>query len=283
MDRGASERDVRKLAEILCGRRVAVLTGAGCSTESGIPDYRGPETRRRAKNPVEYREFVKNPEARRRYWARSLYGWERIRSAQPNAAHRTLATLEKAGIVSGLITQNVDRLHEKAGSDKVVELHGALHEVKCLRCGALETREAVQRRLLALNPDFEPAAFEAAPDGDAVLDDRIVAAFRVASCIGCGGDLKPNVVFFGESVAKATVELAFEIVRGARALLVVGSSLAVFSGFRFVKRAAELGLPIALVNLGPSRGDDLATLRVDAAAGSVLPELAKILGIDRPG
>jgi NAD-dependent protein deacetylase/lipoamidase sirtuin 4 len=265
------------LSELFRGGAVAVLTGAGCSTESGIPDYRGPETRRRATNPIEYRQFLANPSARQRYWARALLGWRLIRDAQPNSAHRAIAELETSGFVSGVITQNVDRLHHAAGSRAVIELHGALHEVKCLSCGELEARDAVQKRMAELNPNFEPEAFELAPDGDADLDGARIADFRVAGCTRCGGDLKPNVVFFGENVPRSIVERAFGVVSASAALLVVGSSLTVFSGYRFVKRAAELGLPVGLVNLGPSRADDLARVRVAARAGEVLPALAERL------
>lgn len=273
----AARGGAEALARLFEGRHVAVLTGAGCSTESGIPDYRGPETRRRARNPVEYREFIRNPEARRRYWARAMLGWARMRDARPNAAHRALAELERCSAIRGVITQNVDRLHRRAGSERVVELHGALHEVKCLGCGQIESRDSVQRRMLELNPDFAIDELEIAPDGDAELAPEHVAKFRVATCTKCGGDLKPNVVFFGESVPRPVVERAFEILDESGALLVVGSSLAVFSGFRFVKRAAERGVPIGVLNLGPSRADDLASVRVDARAGAVLPALAAAL------
>ncbi len=262
------------LSELLRDRRVAVLTGAGCSTESGIPDYRGPETRRRARNPIRFAEFVKREDGRRRYWARAFVGWERFRGKAPNAAHHALAAMERDGRIHGLITQNVDRLHHAAGSRDVVELHGALADVRCLGCGALEARDALQARLDALNPGWTGLRAEMAPDGDAELPAELVARFAVADCLACGGALKPDVVFFGEAVPRERVERAYAMVDDAEALLVVGSSLAVFSGFRFVKRAHARGVPIAIVNLGESRGDALASLVVNGRAGEVLPRLA---------
>jgi NAD-dependent SIR2 family protein deacetylase len=264
------------LLGLVSGRRVAVLTGAGCSTESGIPDYRGPETRRRARDPLKYQAFLREPEARRRYWARSVLGWPRIASARPNAAHHALARMQRTGAIHGLITQNVDRLHRAAGSD-AIELHGALADVRCMDCGAMEDREALQRRLLELNPGWHTRHAELAPDGDADLPSEVVASFRVADCLACGGALKPHVVFFGENVPKERVEHAYAMVESADALLVVGSSLAVFSGFRFVKRAKERGLAVGIVNLGESRGDAHADVIVQARAGDALPWLADAL------
>ncbi|GAB4515578.1 MAG: hypothetical protein Tsb0020_34180 [Haliangiales bacterium] len=266
------------LLDLLTGRRVVALTGAGCSTESGIPDYRGPETRRRARNPIQFRAFVGDPESRSRYWARSFVGWPKLHQARPNPAHEALEALERAGHLAGLITQNVDRLHHAAGSRRVVELHGALTEVRCLDCGVLEDRSALQRRLAKLNPGFAPSARELAPDGDAELA-RAGAwrDFAVPTCLACGGVLKPNVVFFGEHVPRAVVDDAWALFAQADALLVVGSSLAVFSGYRFVRRAAQDKLPIAIVNLGPTRGDEYAAVRVDAHAGTALPALTRAL------
>lgn len=274
--------DLRPLLDALAGRRTVVLTGAGCSTESGIPDYRGPETARRARNPIQYRAFLADPAVRARYWRRSLVGWPRFASAEPNAAHHALARLERSGAVGGVITQNVDRLHHLAGSERVVELHGALADVRCLGCGQREARSSLQHRLVTLNPGFDPARHaELAPDGDAELDDA--HGFRVASCLGCGGVLKPDVVFFGENVPRPRVEGALRMLDEAGALLVVGSSLTVFSGYRFVRRAHDRGVPIAVVNLGATRGDPLAAVRVDASAGSVLPALADALdGVAMP-
>jgi NAD-dependent SIR2 family protein deacetylase len=263
------------LVDLLRGRRVTVLTGAGVSTESGIPDYRGPGARPR--RSIQYDEFVRDPEVRRRYWARAAVGWPRLRDARPNAGHAALAALEARGALAGTITQNVDRLHRAAGSREVIELHGALHEVRCLACGAVEPRDDVQARLLALNPGFADAAGAAAPDGDAELPADLVARFTVAAC-PCGGDLKPDVVFFGEVVPRPRREAAQRLLRGGDALLVVGSSLAVFSGYRFVREAKEVGLPVAIVNLGPTRGDGEADVRVEGRTGEVLPALAAALG-----
>jgi NAD+-dependent protein deacetylase sirtuin 4 len=259
------------LVRALEGRSIAVLSGAGISTESGIPDYRGPETRRRARNPVRFQTFISSPEAEQRYWARSMIGWPKMAGARANDGHRAIAALERGGFVRGVVTQNVDRLHHAAGSRHVVELHGALAEVVCLDCRAIELRAELQERMRAENPHFAPELVELAPDGDAVIEGA--GDFRVPRCGACSGRLKPNVVFFGESVPKPVVERAFAIVEGADALLVVGSSLAVYSGLRFVRRARELGRVVAIVNLGETRGDDLADVRIDGAAGAVLTAL----------
>ncbi|WP_375766828.1 NAD-dependent protein deacetylase [Archangium gephyra] len=268
---------VDALASLLRGRRLVVLTGAGCSTESGIPDYRGPGTRARARNPIQHREFLTKPEVRTRYWARSLLGWPRFSSARPNAAHQALASLEREGHVLGLITQNVDRLHHAAGSQRVIELHGALARVRCLDCEALEPRVEVQERLMALNPGFAERTAELRPDGDAELPVEAVRDFQVAVCTRCGGTLKPDVVFFGDNVPAPTVEAAFSLLEEGDALLVVGSSLAIYSGFRFLQRAADRHLPIGLVNIGECRGGELVDVRVEARAGEVLPQLAAAL------
>lgn len=262
------------LASQLHGQRIAVLTGAGISTESGIPDYRGPETRRRARTPIRFQEYAASHEGRARYWARSMIGWPLMAAARPNAGHIALAALERAGVVTGVVTQNVDRLHHAAGSRRVIELHGALAEVRCLSCDHRVPRALLQARLEALNPQFREARAEIAPDGDAELAPAWLRDFRVANCQACDGVLKPNVVFFGENVPPTTVAEAFALVEAADSLLVLGSSLAVYSGYRFVKRAHERGQPIALINLSESRGDALATLRLEASIGEVLPELA---------
>lgn len=261
----------------LRGRRIVVLTGAGCSTESGIPDYRGPETRRRARNPIRYRAFTHDPEARRRYWARSAVGWPRIAGARPNAAHEALARMEAAGLVCGVITQNVDGLHEAAGSRRVVALHGALARVRCLGCGDVEPRDRFQRRLHRHNPGGLARAAEIAPDGDAELDAGAERAFVVPGCLRCGGVLKPDVVFFGENVPRERVAEAWRLFDEADALLVAGSSLAVYSGYRFVREAARRSMPVAIVNLGPTRGDAHATVRLEARLGEALPRLAATL------
>lgn len=279
-------RSFADLVDLLDGRRVAVVTGAGCSTESGIPDYRGSDEGERTPTPIRYRAFVSDPEARRRYWARSSVGWLRVDRARPNPAHRALARLERAGAVVGVVTQNVDGLHHTAGSRRVVELHGSLDRVVCLDCGEVEARGGVQRRLLALNPGWEDdvvapvlgeGADAAAPDGDAQVPGDAVERFRVPACRACGGVLKPDVVFFGESVPEARVRKAWELYREAGTLLVAGSSLSVWSGYRFVARAAEEGVPVAIVNLGPTRGDDEARVRLTGKVGEVLPAVAEEL------
>lgn len=273
----AADVGVDALASLLRGRRIVALTGAGCSTESGIPDYRGPETRTRVRNPIQHREFLHKPEVRARYWARSLLGWPRFSSARPNAAHDALARMERDGHVVGLITQNVDRLHHAAGSMRVIELHGALERVRCLDCGALEHRASVQARMLALNPDFTHTVEELRPDGDAELPVEAVRDFQVPPCVRCRGTLKPDVVFFGDNVAAPVVQDAFSLLEEGDALLVVGTSLTVYSGFRFVTRASDRHLPIGILNIGESRGDSLADVRVEAHAGAVLPLLAERL------
>ncbi|MEM9068676.1 MAG: NAD-dependent protein deacetylase [Myxococcota bacterium] len=264
-----------ELRALLANKTIAVLTGAGCSTESGIPDYRGPETRRRARNPIQFRQFMKDAAARRRYWARAMIGWRKFAGKQPNPAHDALAELERAGRLTGLVTQNVDRLHHAAGSEQIVELHGALAEVICLACRAISPRHDLQRRLERANPGFGSDDVEMAPDGDAELE--AVEGFNVVDCESCGGPLKPHVVFFGEGVPKPRVDAAWSIVDSADVLLVVGSSLAVFSGYRFVRGAAKRGQPIAIVNLGETRGDPHATIKVEARAGELLPELVRAL------
>lgn len=269
------------LADLVGGRRLAVLAGAGLSTESGIPDYRGPETRHVPRRPVQYDEFVRDPEARRRYWARASRGWMRVAGARPNAGHRALARLDAAGLLTGTITQNVDGLHHAAGARRVVELHGALDRVVCLDCGAGTTREVVQSQIAALNPGHLDAALPeagVAPDGDAVLAAEAVARFEPPTCEACGGVLKPDVVFFGESVPKTRVAEAAALVTEAEALLVVGSSLAVYSGYRFVRQAEAEGTPVAIVTLGETRGHRHAAVAVDGRLGDVLPVLADRLG-----
>ncbi|MGH1343392.1 MAG: NAD-dependent protein deacetylase [Nannocystales bacterium] len=268
------EHDVQlaQLVALLRGRRFATLTGAGISTDSGIPDYRGPKTRNQPRNPIQHREFAQSPATRRRYWARATRGWPRFAAAVPNAGHRALRQLQDLGVVTGLITQNVDGLHHAAGST-ALELHGSLHEVSCLACGAEEARASVHARMVERNPSFEAHVLGVAPDGDVDLGAEAVQGFDVAPCLRCGGPLKPSVVFFGGAVPRVTVGAAYAIVDAADALLVVGSSLTVFSGYRFVRRAEARGIPVAIVNLGVTRGDPHADLRIDASAGAVLAGL----------
>jgi NAD-dependent SIR2 family protein deacetylase len=277
MQRVREQSDLEALVSLFAERRIVVLSGAGCSTESGIPDYRGDGTRRRATNPVEYRAFVGDPRARIKYWARSALGWPRFVGAQPNPAHRALAELELNGRVLGIITQNVDRLHQAAGSRRVIELHGALSEVRCLECGKFVERTAVQRRLLSLNPGWIEQSARLLPDGDAELPDEVLRGFRIATCTACDGALKPAVVFFGESVPRDVVDAAYRLLDEGDALLIVGSSLAVYSGYRFVRRALEREIPVALVNLGMCRADAVANVKIQARAGEILPDLARAL------
>jgi NAD+-dependent protein deacetylase sirtuin 4 len=269
------------LLEMMRDKRVVVLTGAGVSTESGIPDYRGPDTPPRKRPPIQHREFVDHEVIRRRYWARSLLGWPRFSAAQPNAGHRALASLEHRGALAGLITQNVDGLHQAAGSTRVVELHGALSRVRCLSCATITDRHELQRRLVAANPTWQARAadVQVQPDGDAELPDDLVADFALVPCTACGGTLMPDVVFFGGNVPRDTLDAAWETFDRAELLLVVGSSLTVFSGYRFVRRAAERAIPVAILNRGPTRGDPHAALRVDEPAGRALVSLAS--GLDR--
>jgi len=267
------------MVRLLAHRRFVALTGAGCSTESGIPDYRG-GGRTGPRHPIQHDAYLRRPDVRRRYWARATVGWSRFSAALPNAAHHALAALERAGRLAGVITQNVDRLHQAAGSARVVELHGALAEVSCLGCACVEARANVHARLLAENPGWLPrvaAELRLAPDGDAELPAEVVDEFRVVTCLACGGVLKPDVVFFGGTVADSTLAAAWSLFDASEALLVVGSSLAVYSGFRFARRAAERAIPIGVINVGPTRADPHVAVRVSARAGDVLPELARRL------
>jgi NAD-dependent SIR2 family protein deacetylase len=260
--------------QLLAGRRVVALTGAGLSTDSGIPDYRGPDSPPRS--PMTYGEFVSGVAAQQRYWARSHVGWRTMGTARPNAGHRALAALEAAGVVEALITQNVDGLHTEAGSREVVDLHGRIADVVCLRCGDRSSRAVLDERLGELNPGFAEQGFvELAPDGDAVLSD--VSGFRLADCLVCGGPLKPDVVFFGENVPKDRVARCYALVEDADALLVAGTSLTVQSGLRFVRRAHAHGIPVVLVNRGATRGDPLVSVRLDAGCSEVLSSLADAL------
>ena len=266
------------LLDVLRGRRAVVLAGAGCSTESGIPDYRGPGAKPRA--PIQYQEFVRSEAARVRYWARSTAGWPRFSAARPNTCHYALAELEEAGAVRGIITQNVDGLHHAAGSRRVVELHGSLAAVRCLSCGETTGRDAWQNRLLAMNAEWADrlrGQGEQAPDGDAELPARAMEAFRVPGCEGCGGVVKPDVVFFGENVPAQRVEDAWRLFAEGGVLLVAGSSLTVYSGRRFIYRAQQQGVPIAIVNIGPTRADEVAAAKVEGPLGSVLPRIARAL------
>lgn len=264
-----------ELVALLAGRRVAVLTGAGMSTDSGIPDYRGPDSP--PSNPMTIRQFTSDPVFRQRYWARNHVGWRHMAATLPNAGHRALAALERTGVVTGLITQNVDLLHTKAGSRNVVDLHGTYARVICLDCGHTMSRAALAKLLEAANPGFLERAeavggIAVAPDADAAIGDT--HTFRIVDCPVCGGMLKPDIVYFGESVPKERVERAFALVDDAEVLLVAGSSLTVFSGYRFVRHAAARQLPVAIINRGPTRGDDLATVKLDNGCSPMLALLA---------
>jgi NAD-dependent SIR2 family protein deacetylase len=254
------------------GGPVEVVRGnVGHTTESGIPDYRGPTGAARPATPMPYQVFIGSPEARQRYWARSHLGWRFIAGAEPNTGHLAVAALQLRGRLDGVITQNVDGLHQAAGAHDVIELHGALDRVRCLRCGEISSRASLDLRLRETNPGWSREEISIKPHGDVDLDD--VTGFVVVDCLVCGGLLKPDVVFFGETVPPDRVVASFELVDAASCLLVLGSSLTVMSGYRFVLRAAKAGIPVAIVNQGPTRGDDKATVRVDAPLGSVLTAL----------
>lgn len=262
-------------------RRLLVLTGAGCSTDSGIPDYRDGQGAWKRKQPIQLQEFMGSATARRRYWARSLIGWERVARARPNPAHLALARLESNERLHWLVTQNVDGLHRKAGNRRVTDLHGSLGAVDCLECGARVSRAELQQTLTELNPGWSSLGASAAPDGDADLAERDYSTFVVPDCPFCLGTLKPAVVFFGESVPRRRVEFAFERLREADAMLVVGSSLMVWSGYRFVKFARELSIPVAAINLGRTRADNELCLKLNAPCGAVLQSLTSFRGGDR--
>ncbi|MBC3301495.1 NAD-dependent protein deacetylase [Pseudomonas sp. SWRI18] len=269
------EQHLDTLHRAMAERRFLVLTGAGISTSSGIPDYRDSEGVRRGKAPMMYQEFLATAQARRRYWARAMLGWPRVRVAQPNQAHLALATLQQRERISALITQNVDTLHDQAGSHDVIELHGSLHRVLCLDCQSRSARDAVQRQLEIDNPHMVKVQAVQAPDGDTLLDPAFEEHFRVPRCPHCDGErLKPDVVFFGENVAPATAARAMAAVENAQGLLVVGSSLMAYSAFRLCKAMAEQGKPVMAINLGKTRGDELLQVKIEASCEQLLPLLA---------
>jgi NAD-dependent SIR2 family protein deacetylase len=262
------------LIDVLGGRRLCVITGAGISTDSGIPDYRGPDSPPRT--PMTYQQFTGDPDFRRHYWARNHLGWRHMDAARPNTGHRALAGLERAGVACAVVTQNVDLLHTKAGSRRVIDLHGTYAQVRCLTCNALISRATLADRLERANPGFAETVaaaqgVEIAPDADAVVTST--EHFRMVDCEACGGMLKPDIVYFGESVPKPRVAAAYDVVDEAEALLVAGSSLTVMSGLRFVRHAAKRGIPIAIVNRGATRGDEFATLTVHAGCSEALTAL----------
>lgn len=266
------------LGQALAERSFLVVTGAGISTASGIPDYRDKEGVRRGKQPMMYQEFVSNPAARQRYWARAMLGWPRIRAAQPNAAHQALAALQNREAIAGLITQNVDALHSQAGSRDVIELHGSLHRVLCLDCHTRSDRAAIQEVMVEQNPYLADVHAIQAPDGDTLLEPAFEAGFRLPNCPHCNGDrLKPDVVFFGENVAPETAAKAMLGVRQAQGLLVVGTSLMAWSAFRLCRAMAEQCKPIIAINYGKTRADELLDMKIQAPCEQVLPWLAEHL------
>ncbi|MPR03228.1 NAD-dependent protein deacetylase [Pseudomonas sp. MAFF 212408] len=273
------EQHLDTLHRAMAQRRFLVLTGAGISTSSGIPDYRDSEGVRRGKAPMMYQEFLATPQARRRYWARAMLGWPRVRIAQPNKAHVALATLQQHEHISGLITQNVDTLHDQAGSRDVIELHGSLHWVLCLDCLQRSERDVIQRMMEDQNPYLAGVDAVQAPDGDTLLDPAFEERFHVPHCPHCNGQrLKPDVVFFGENVAQSTAARAMAAVGHAEGLLVVGSSLMAYSAFRLCKAMVEQGKPVIAINLGKTRGDELLQAKIAASCEQLLPLLVERLG-----
>lgn len=266
------------LLQAMADDKFLILTGAGISTPSGIPDYRDSDGVRRGRQPMMYQEFLAAPESRRRYWARAMLGWPRVRKARPNAAHEALATLQQRGRLSALITQNVDTLHDQAGSHDVIELHGSLHRVLCLDCGQRSERDAIQQQMETHNPYLSGVDAVQAPDGDTLLDPAFEARFQVPRCPHCAGErMKPDVVFFGENVAQPTAARALAAAENAAGLLVVGSSLMAYSAFRLCRVIAERGKPLMAINLGKTRADDLLDLKIEGSCEELLPWLVEEL------
>jgi NAD-dependent SIR2 family protein deacetylase len=266
------------LLDVVAAGNVLVLSGAGLSTESGIPDYRGPTGLARRATPMTYQTFTGSAEARRRYWARSHLGWQHIGRAVPNAGHHAVAELGRRGLLAGIITQNVDGLHQAAGASDVTELHGSLHRVTCLSCGQRTARTDLHHRLATANPGWgATSAAVINPDGDAVLDADATDSFRVVDCLSCQGVLKPDVVFFGENVPRPRVEACYAMVEQASSLVVLGSSLTVMSGFRYVRHAAKQQSPVVIVNQGLTRGDAYAAATLNAPLGQALTGLVAAL------
>ncbi|WP_449123202.1 NAD-dependent protein deacetylase [Pseudomonas sp. MPG01] len=266
------------LQEVMADGDFIVLTGAGISTPSGIPDYRNSDGVRRGRQPMMYQEFLATPESRRRYWARAMLGWPRVRQAQPNAAHQALAGLQRHGLIHALITQNVDTLHDQAGSHDVIELHGSLHRVLCLDCGQRSERDSIQQLMEMHNPYLAGVDAVQAPDGDTLLDPAFEARFQVPRCPHCAGErMKPDVVFFGENVAQPTAARAMAAAENAAGMLVVGSSLMAYSAFRLCRVIADRGKPLIAINLGKTRADDLLDLKIEASCEQLLPLLVEVL------
>ncbi|MBD1551711.1 NAD-dependent protein deacetylase [Pseudomonas typographi] len=263
----------------LARQSVLVLTGAGISTASGIPDYRDTDGVRRGNAPMMHQEFLGSAQARKRYWARAMLGWHGVSLARPNPAHHALARLQASGHVSGVITQNVDGLHEAAGSTGVIELHGNLHRVVCMDCGKRRSRQQVQAELQALNPYLQDVHAVLAPDGDAQLATHFLQQFQVPHCLGCGSDLlKPDVVFFGDGVAQVTASEAWQAVQQAEALLIVGTSLMAYSSYRLCQEISRQGKPLLAINLGRTRADALLAAKLADPCEYILPRLAEQLG-----
>ncbi|WP_236191375.1 NAD-dependent protein deacetylase [Pseudomonas pharyngis] len=263
------------LQQIMADGDFIVLTGAGISTPSGIPDYRDSDGVRRGRQPMMYQEFLAAPESRRRYWARAMLGWPRVRQAQPNAAHEALASLQSHGRIGGLITQNVDTLHDQAGSHDVIELHGSLHRVLCLDCGQRSERDSIQQLMETQNPYLAGVDAVQAPDRDTLLDPAFEARFQVPHCPHCAGErMKPDVVFFGENVAQPTAARAMALAENAAGMLVVGSSLMAYSAFRLCRVIADRGKPLIAINLGKTRADELLDLKIEGSCEALLPLLA---------
>ncbi len=274
----ASDNDITTLAAFIDGHSpVFVLTGAGCSTQSGIPDYRDAQGDWKHSQPVQYQDFVKKQQARKRYWSRSMLGWPRVQKAKPNAAHNALVRLEQSGHVEHLVTQNVDGLHQRAGSQRVVDLHGDLKTVQCIDCGFEMSRAEMQTELEEHNPPPDATAQSTLPDGDVNLDDSDLTDFHVPPCPHCAGILKPAVVFFGESVPRKRIDQARFSLHKSAAMLVVGSSLMVYSGYRFCRWATEQGKPIAAVNIGNTRADGEIDLKLQRECGAVLSAVTDLL------
>lgn len=269
--------DERLLAFVSRHPRLFVLTGAGCSTGSGIPDYRDRNGDWKRPAPVDFQSFRAHHPVRQRYWARSLVGWQHFGRARPNPAHQALRDLEACGRLSMLVTQNVDGLHQAAGHRNVIDLHGRLDRIRCLQCGLVSDRTAFQQHLADANPGWSSLQALQAPDGDADLEGLDFSSFVVPECAQCGGILKPDVVFYGENVPRPRLALALDALQASNAVLVVGSSLMVLSGLRFVRNAVQMGLPVAAVNLGRTRADELISLKIEQTCTDALPALAERL------
>ena len=278
-----SDDSVNELLNFIGGAsKLFVLTGAGVSTESGVPDYRSEGVGLYATSksrPIQYSDFLHKPDRRQRYWARNYAGWPRFSSVKPNETHHFLASLEKHGNCHWLVTQNVDRLHSKAGSRRITELHGSTHDVICLKCNQLTERESLQTRMRDINPNFFAEMEGEAPDGDAFVEHEAVLTFKVPDCEACGGMLKPNVVFFGDNVPTDRVQSVRDRLSECDAMVVMGSSLQVYSSYRFVLAARDLHVPIAIVNIGPTRGDDKAKLLVPARCGEIVGRMSSLISL----